>query len=127
MNMQWLLQLHLFRRIACRRRRTPLTTPKEPVGSRSGSSVASSRQDGKSQVHLMHPTELLEQVDELVGMEEYTEALALCDQIKLMPAQSMPCRESELETKSRSIRRQHGFKLFEICTRHSFQILIRCV
>jgi tetratricopeptide (TPR) repeat protein len=75
--------------------------------------VASSRQDGKSQVHLMHPTELLEQVDELVGMEEYTEALALCDQIKLMPAQSMPCRESELETKSRSIHRQHGFKLFD--------------
>ena len=75
--------------------------------------IASSRQDGKSQVHMLQPTDLLEQVDELVGMEEYAEALALCAQIKLMPPQSMPCRESELETKSRSIHRQHGFKLFD--------------
>ena len=75
--------------------------------------VASSGQSGKSQVHLMQPTELLDQVDELVGMLEYAEALTLCDQMKQMPPQSMPCRESELETKSRSIHRQHGFKLFD--------------
>ena len=75
--------------------------------------VASSGQGGKSQVHLMQPAPLLDQVDELVGMSEYTEALALCDQVQRMPPDSMPCRESELVEKARSIHREQGFRLFD--------------
>jgi hypothetical protein len=90
-----------------------LVTQADAAGYGGSVFVASAAQGGKSQVHMFQPVPLMDQVDELVGMEEFTGALALCEEVASFPPESMPCAADRLSDKVKSIQKQFGLKLFD--------------